>query len=766
MTNNQEDFSRQLLDSLRGRNHKNAIHYLLEQTCLYFQCDAASIYLLEKPTTQTIHPYKEFVRNTNLYPLSYFKRDLLLQLSNDTPTQVDASIYGENAASYGLLLHDDNERPLGALVLINQRPFELNKGEALRTISSCLSKYVSPIQSSTDWNSSTYIEERIRRQQSDFMRLMKDERLTSIDLVPAFQMICESTVETLQVDRVGIWFYHNDHSTLQCLAMYDRPAKKTLNLSDLQKNQFPTYFSSLEENRSIVIEDTQNDFRVSELRKEYLLPHDIRAMMDIPIISGGETIGVLCCEQHTNSRSWTFDEEAFATSIGDLIAFINEHIKRRKAEKEAKHLAYTDLLTNFPNRNALEEKLDSRIEQADTSQAFALLYFNIDNFLEMKERLGYRIGDQLIMAVARRLKSERQPEEFISKLEYDGFILMTDFCERKVSLYERIQQYKKLFREPFVVDHQEFFITVSIGVAIFPEDGDSPATLIRNTSRANTEAKRLGRSMTAFYQPSLDESEFGRQWFHMDLTKALEEEQFRLYFQPQVNTKSNEVTGLEALIRWEHPERGTISPADFIPLAEVTGLIVPLGQWTLRKATEQILDLEKLGFMECVVSVNISAVEFQQPIFVDQLENILQEAGVSPGKLRLEITETIAMDYEEFMIEQLNRLNELGVSVALDDFGTGYSSLKYLSLFPIHCLKIDRSFIKDATTNAKNEGITRSIIDLAEHLQLEVVAEGIETEEDLLHVQSMGGQTIQGYYFSKPLPPYQLNEWLSNFYKS
>lgn len=767
MANNKDDFTKQLLKSLRGRNQKNAIHYLLEQACLFFRCDAATIYLLDSSSNQTVHPFKEFVRNSDMYPLSYIRRDTLLNLSSKDPVKIDAFAYGDKAESYGMLLHDDEDQPLGALVLVHHQPFELNQTETLRTVSSYLSMYVTHLQSSkTDWNSLSYIEERIRRQQSDFMRLMKDSRLTTTDLIPAFQLICESTVETLQIDRVGIWFYKNEKARLECQAMYDRSNPNSKRDTILKKCNYPTYFASLEENRSIVVEDTTNDFRVRELEEDYLTDHNIKALMDIPIISGGITIGVLCCEQHAEPRAWTFDEEGFATSIGDMIAFINEHIKRRKAEKEVKDLAYSDHLTNLPNRNALEERLDYRIERADGEHYFALVYFDIDNFSEINMRLGYRVGDQLLMAVTRKLRSALRKNELLTKMDYDGFIIMTDMAENKSTLHRRIQTFQDLLNHSFDVNNQEFYITVSKGIVIFPEDGDSPATMIRNAHRANSESKRLGRGRMAFYHSSLDEAEMEHQWFQMNIAKALEHQEFRLYYQPQVDTSTNQVTGVEALIRWEHPQKGLVPPNSFIPLAELTGLIIPLGQWTIRKAAEEIHHLNELGYNNLTVSVNISAIEFQQTAFVHQLQKIINETNLSAERLRLEITETIATEQEDYMIEQLHRLNELGVTVALDDFGTGYSSLKYLSLFPIQCVKIDRSFIHDVTTNSKNEAIVRSIVDLADHLKLSVITEGVETEQDLQHVKSLGSHTVQGFYFSKPLTSHQLETWLNEFYSS
>ncbi|MCA0971829.1 sensor domain-containing phosphodiesterase [Halobacillus litoralis] len=764
MRNGHGDFNKQLLASLQGRNDKNAVHYILEQASLYFECDAATVYLLEEKSGRTIFPYKEFVRNSNIYPLSTLRRETILNLPSQEIFQLDASIYGEDAASYAMLLEQEEHQPLGALVLIHHTPFTPEDEEALRTITSCLNVYLSHLQSAkSDWNHRSYIEERIRRQQSDFMRLMKDARLTSIDLVPAFQMICESTAETLQVDRVAVWFFSEDRTTLECRALYDHPSKKFKNAQGLQKAHYPAYFSSLEENRSIVVEQTSDDFRVHELLEDYLAPLNIKALMDIPIISGGKTIGVLCCEHYDDSRNWSFDEEAFATSIGDMIAFINEHIKRRKAEKKAKELAYYDYLTHLPNRNALEEHLDTRMDQADGRSYFALIYLDIDGFTEMTERLGYRIGDQLLMAVTRRLKSALQKGEFISRLDYDGFAIVTNDTEVKNALYKRIHKYLESLKEPLMVDGQEFFITVSTGVVVFPEDGDSPATIVRNGHRANTEAKRLGRSMITFYRPSFDEYEFEQQWFHMDLAKALENEEFELYYQPQVHPFSKEVTGIEALVRWTHPEKGVIPPNEFIPLAEVTGLIVPLGKWILEKAVHQAIELDHQGMGDICVSVNISAIEFQHPEFLTHVKRVVYESGISPEKLRLEITETMAMDHEDYTIENLHHLQDLGVTVALDDFGTGYSSLKYLSLFPIQCLKIDRSFIRNVESNPKNGAIVQSIVDLAENLDLEVIAEGVETKEELRHLTAIGNQIIQGYYYSKPLPANELLSWIQSF---
>nr|WP_281374375.1 sensor domain-containing phosphodiesterase [Halobacillus locisalis] len=593
---------------------------------------------------------------------------------------------------------------------------------------------------------------------------MKDARLTSIDLLPAFEMICESAVETLQVDRVSIWFYNHEQTSLICESLYDSTLQSFQDAEALHEEYYPDYFSALEKNRSIVVNDTHSDDRVRELSDHYLSKLNIRAMMDIPIISGGMTLGVLCCEQYGDSREWSFDEEAYATSIGDMVAFINEHVKRRDAEQEAKKLAYYDALTDLPNRNLLEEKLDEKIEES--SGHFAFFYLDIDDFSKVNEQLGFRIGDQLLMAIAKRLKSKRSSEDVIGRIDHDGFVVLTGFSDEKSHLFRSIHHYQQLFQQPFLIEGHNIFITVSTGVVLYPEGGDNPGTIMRNAHRANAVAKHEGLSSTKFYEHSYDDYAFEDQWFHMNLKQALEHNEFCMYYQPQVNIETMEVTGLEALIRWNHPSKGQISPQKFIPFAEVTGLIVPLGDWILRQAVEQILVLEHNGYDDVRISVNISPEQFKHPAFIDTLTAILSERSVSPSKLRLEITETMAIDHESAVIARLHKLDEMGVTVALDDFGTGYSSLKYLSLFPIHCLKIDRSFIDDITSNVKNEAIVRSIIDLADNLQLEVVAEGVESKEVLHHLQQLGNQTIQGYYFSKPMPTDQLLPWMESFAKS
>ncbi|RWZ51292.1 GGDEF domain-containing protein [Halobacillus fulvus] len=759
MGNDTKGFTTKLLNSLQHRDRKNAIHYLLELATVQFQADAACLYAFQEDGQTQLFPLEEYVKNSNVYPLSALSKETILNLPQESLTRFQTDLYGGQKSSVAIPLLAGNVT-VGALVMIYQKSVHIPNEDSLLILASYLGMYVNDLIPNEDGEQTrSYQKERIRRQQAELMRLMKDSRLNSFDLVPAFQMICESAADTLQVDRVSIWLFNKDETALVCQTLFDKLTNRFQQARDLQKDTFPAYFKALQRDRSIVVDDTESDDRVSELKKIYLDIESIQSMMDIPIIRGGDMIGVLCCEQVGRTRVWSLDEEVFAASIGDIVAFTIEHLKRKEAEQQARKLAYYDYLTDLPNQNLISEKLDERLEEDDLTP-FAFIYLDVDHFTKINEGLGYRIGDQLLMAITRRLKENLKTGDLFGRLGHNGFSIMTSREQKKTSLYKKIEAYKRLFHDPFIIDDQKLVITASAGIALFPEHGDNPAVLIRNAHTATRKGKKEGHSLIKFYHPSMDEENFESLWVEMNLAQAIEEEQLQLYYQPQVRLESGRVTGFEALARWIHPEKGIIPPSEFIPLAEVTGLIIPLGEWGLKQAAWRLKEFETKELSDLTISVNISPQQFQHPRFIDKLREILQETLIDSSKLVLEITETIALEHESYVIEKLKAIEEMGVQLAIDDFGTGYSSLQYLSLFPLQILKIDRSFMKDWKKNPKNEAIVNTILHLGRSLDLEIVAEGVETKEMVDRLKELNSDCIQGYYVSKPLPGEELYAWI------
>lgn len=432
------------------------------------------------------------------------------------------------------------------------------------------------------------------------------------------------------------------------------------------------------------------------------------------------------------------------------IRAVNE---RKRAEEKIVHMAYHDALTNLPNRLMFDEKLKSCFEEAERAgRMMAILFFDLDRFKVINDTLGHHVGDQLLQTLARKLQVYVSEKDIVARFGGDEFIiLLTDLAH-----IDEAAQFAKgipaLLEEPFLIEDQELFVTASIGISIYPNDGVEPDILLKNADIALYRSKEKGGNAYHYYHPDMNKRSLHRLNLEIQLRKALERDEFEIYYQPIVDLKNGSVLGMESLIRWKHPEWGLVSPGDFIPLAEETGLIVPIGNWVLRQACIQTKAWQSQGFSPLVVAVNISAIQFHQIHFVQIVMDALEESGLAPDQLCLEITENIAMNNVPYIIETMQKLKQLGVRISIDDFGTGYSSLSYLKRFRVHTLKIDQSFIRDVTSDEDNAAIVTALIAMSHRLKIKSLAEGVETKEQLEFLISQGCDEIQGYVFSKPMP--------------
>ncbi len=426
---------------------------------------------------------------------------------------------------------------------------------------------------------------------------------------------------------------------------------------------------------------------------------------------------------------------------------------RKRHEDELKYLATHDDLTGLANRALLLERLNQAVSHARQSgQSVALLLLDIDRFKVVNESLGHDFGDKLLCEVGKRLLQIVRGANTVARLGGDEFIvLLTEISEvDEIGLV--CSQILNRLAEPHRIDGREIILTASLGVSLFPQDSDNGPCLIRNADMAMYRAKRGKGNDFAYYSPEMDRRAAETLELEGALRNALEKTQFCLYYQPQIDLVSGQIICCEALIRWHHPQRGMVAPGDFIPLAEETGLIVPIGSWVLQEACRQARQWQEQGACGVRVAVNISGRQFGDPGFVDKVRETLQKSGLKPDLLELEITESVAMERVETTIQTWMDLEALGVSLSVDDFGTGYSSLSYLKQFPIHSLKIDRSFVRDITSNPNDAVIASSVIALAHSMGLKVVGEGIETREQLKLLEEKKCDMGQGFLFSRPVP--------------
>ncbi|HZG16109.1 MAG TPA: EAL domain-containing protein [Candidatus Bathyarchaeia archaeon] len=444
--------------------------------------------------------------------------------------------------------------------------------------------------------------------------------------------------------------------------------------------------------------------------------------------------------------------------IEGVYAILRDITERKRTEEIINFQAFHDELTGLPNRRLLEQQLEQMLKGRKKDQSLVVMFLDTDRFKVINDSMGHGFGDKVLQSIAQRLNESVREGDIAARMGGDEFTILLP----NLSKEEAIQYADRVIEalgQPLLIDDMEVRITVSIGIAVYPGDGQDMTALMRSADTAMYAAKEKGKNQYRFYESSMNEQVYERLLLENELYKALEREEFMLHYQPQVSLATNEIVGVEALVRWKHPEKGLVPPGQFIPLAEETGLIVPIGEWVLREACTQNMRWLTDGFPPLRMSVNLSTRQFWKKNIVETVAQILEETGMDPSYLELEITESIMMDVNR-SISTLQALKELGVHIAIDDFGTGYSSLTYLKRFPLDRLKIDQSFVRDLLHDSHNEAIVATIISMAHHLGLYVVAEGVEQKEEANFLVNQKCDEAQGYYISRPVPADEISKIL------
>ena len=451
---------------------------------------------------------------------------------------------------------------------------------------------------------------------------------------------------------------------------------------------------------------------------------------------------------------------------GNITNFVNiaEDIGRLKyAESTIRTLAYYDPLTKLPNRTLFRDRLEQALASTrHYGQSLGLMFVDIDRFKTVNDALGHVLGDELLRAIAQRLQDTLEEGMTLARLGGDEFAVVLPGIKNADEAAHIVQRLFSAFTEPFVLDGHELYVTASVGISLFPDDAESPEALIANADLAMFRAKDVGRNTYQFFTSDMNASSFEQLNLELSLRRAVADGQFEVYFQPKMRLGDGRLTGMEALVRWRHPDLGLVSPARFIPLAEETGLILPLGEWVLKAACECTRAWHLAGHEGLRVSVNLSARQFRQTDLPDRVAEILEQTGLAPDSLELEITETDIMRDAGQAVEQLYQFKAMGVHLAIDDFGTGYSSLNYLKRFPIDVLKVDQSFTRDVTVDPDDATIARAVIALAKSMRLSVVAEGVETEEHLDFFRAEECDEAQGYLLGRPMPEAEFSRFLES----
>jgi diguanylate cyclase (GGDEF)-like protein/PAS domain S-box-containing protein len=425
---------------------------------------------------------------------------------------------------------------------------------------------------------------------------------------------------------------------------------------------------------------------------------------------------------------------------------------RMRTQERLDYMAHHDALTKLPNRTLFLDRLRQAMARAHWhNRVIAVIFMNLDNFKNINDSYGEDVGDTLLVQLTQRLSSSVRIGDTIARFGGDEFAILLDDVAAEKDVSQLAKKILDTFAKPFSIRQHEILLTASVGVSIFPSDGDDSETLLRNAGVAMYRAKHLGKNNYQFFSNEMSARAFERLTLENSLRHALKRGEFYLDYQPQIDSRTQKVTAVEALLRWQHPDYGVVSPTDFVPILEESGLIVTVGDWVLRTACEQAVEWHQQGYESLRMCVNLSSRQFNNPDFIQSFHSIISETGIEPERLELELTETLLMRNASKTVSALNTLSHVGVQIAVDDFGTGYSSLNYLRRFPIATLKIDRSFVQDVIEDSDDAAIATAIIVMAQSLNLNVVAEGVETEEQLEFLTSRHCYEIQGNFYSGPL---------------
>ena len=446
-----------------------------------------------------------------------------------------------------------------------------------------------------------------------------------------------------------------------------------------------------------------------------------------------------------------YEVEANSPEPGKFTVQFLDCTERVNYQDKLERLAYYDALTNLPNRNYFRESLHKALAAATPGDKLAILMLNLDEFKTVNDTAGHLAGDELLALVGEKLRSALQPDTLIARFGGDEFAILVQRQDGHEALTRLAEKVGHTVEGSWQYDERTFHITCKAGISLFPEDGNDPETLIREAGVAMHHAKTQDQGFFQYFFSDMDVRVSHRIRLEAELRQALAQNQFILHYQPQVDS-ANRIVGVEALLRWRHPTRGLVPPLEFIPMAEETGLIIPIGEWVLRTACQQAKEWQAAGWSDLLMSVNLSARQFCQQNLHEVVTLALEHSGLAARQLVLEVTETVAMKEADYTVKVLQSLHEMGVECALDDFGVGYSSLTYLKQFPVQFLKIDRSFVSEIETNPGSAQIVQTILMLAKSLKYKVVAEGVETDAQWNYLVGQGCDLMQGYIFSKPLP--------------
>lgn len=492
--------------------------------------------------------------------------------------------------------------------------------------------------------------------------------------------------------------------------------------------------------------------------KKMLAEDNIRGLIAMPIKEKGEVIGVLGLNSSKPLKEWNIDSFDFVEIVANVVS---DMILKNKAERKNEFFANYDLLTKLPNRALLQDRLELAMKLSNrTEKLVAVVLADVDLFKTINDTMGHDLGDELLVKVAQRLSNSIRDYDTVSRFGGDEFVIILNQFSHTKDIVRIMDKIMRDINKPFCFEDRELFITISAGIALYPQDGADAETLIKHADAAMYNAKKMGKNRYSFCSKDMKNEGLEKLELTNRLYRALEKDQLLVYYQPQIDIETKKIVGFEALLRWALPDRGMIGPATFIPIAEQTGLINPIGKWVLETACRQNKIWQDKWDKKFRIAINVSIYQLNDPDFIKQVKGVLKETGLEPECLEIEITESAASLNANFVVNILSRLKTMGINISIDDFGTEYSSLNRIKTLPVDTIKIDMQFVHGIDGNEKDKAITKVIINLAKSLNLNVIAEGVETNTQFDFLSQRMCDEVQGYYFSEPMPAEKIDEIL------
>lgn len=611
-------------------------------------------------------------------------------------------------------------------------------------------------------NMDTIMLENMLVQQELLFSHAKQLHLSVDSMKSVLEDLCERISTIMDCERVSIWLFNEDWTVLTAQNIFSTRTRSHKHGQKLNSGDFPSYFKAIQQERTLAVENVYTNSVVRELKKHYFQDDDIHSMLDASIILSRGIGGMLCCETKKD-RTWSSLDKIIIASITDMIAFVFNRLHRIEMDKHIYALAFTDTLTDLHNQYSYTNLVNQQINDFNYSDQGVIIYFKIDQFTHIQGVLGHEIGEQVLKVTAKRLQNLFPKPAITARLGFDHFIIFTPVEFHNVTEDLYMAPLLNVLKQPMDICGQEIFVTYSYGISFYPENFTSAREGIQTSQVAlETSSRKSSREAQGIFNPDMQVNMEKTMFSEMNLRNGLNQNEFHLYYQPQVNGLLGELVGFEALIRWQHPERGLIFPGDFIELAESTGLIIPLGEWVIKEAFTQLKRWEKKFESHLTISINLSPRHFLHPDLPSYLIKCAQETGVDTKKLVLEITENVALEDFQAVKNRMNELNCLGFEISIDDFGTGYSAFIYLQHFSVQQIKIDQQFISGLNEDPKSEAIVRTIIELGNRLGLQLIAEGVETKLQSERLKELGCLDMQGYYFGRPIPVDEINKQLTS----